>query len=171
MRELIGYGLAALLAFAAIGLVYVFYSDTQRDSDTVNLYQELMVITSQLKKTYAHTPSRFTASAISDETLIDLNIAPASTHRTATSISNVFGGDIDITGNTNTASIDTDEIPASVCVNLLTRFIVNAGILSVGVASSMAGLDAATALDVPLDTSDAHTACSSDTNAIRVLVQ
>lgn len=171
MRDLIGTGLAVFLTIAAIGLVYVLYSDTQRDSDTANMYQEFMVVATQLKKTYAHTPSRYTAAAITDETLIELNIAPASTHRTATTIGNTFGGDIDVAGNTDTASIDTDQIPASVCTNLLTRFIPNAGIASVAVASSMAGLDAATALAVPLDTTAAHTACSAETNAIRVLVQ
>lgn len=168
MQNLIAYGLGALLVFGAIGGVFGLYSTAQGDNEIQQTYLELNTIVTEVAKTYGHTPARYTAAAITDETLVTLGIAPETSRRSATLIQNAFGGDYAVTGATNTFTVDTDGIPAAACVDLITRFIPNGNILAVRVAETVADLGAAADIVLPINTTAAATACATDTNAIRV---
>lgn len=168
MNNLIGAGLAAFLLIGSIGLVYGAFSTSQQDANIQQTYVEMNALISETVKTYGHTPARYTAAAISDETLITLGIAPQSARRTATLIQNVFGGDYAITGATNTFNLDTDDIPAEACVDLLTRFVPDGNINAVRVAETIADLGAAADIALPVNTTAAAAACANDNNAMRL---
>ncbi|MCR9243279.1 MAG: hypothetical protein NXH87_18005 [Rhodobiaceae bacterium] len=168
MNNLIGYGLAAFLGLSTIALVFNAYSTSQSDSYVQQTYVEMNTLVAEVVKTYGHTPARYTAAAITDETLIDLGIAPESTRRSATLIQNVYGGDYAVTGATNTFTLDTDGVTADACVDLVTRMVPNGSINAIRVAETTADLGAAADLTLPVNTTAAATACATATNAIRL---
>ena|GEM_PF-6105972 len=168
MNQLIGAGLAAFLFIGSIGLVYSQYSTSQTDANTQQTFVELNALVNEVQKTYGHTPAKYTGAAITDATLVTLNIAPETTRRSATLIENVFGGDYEVTGATNAFNLDTDGIPADVCVDLLTRFVANGNIDAIRVGATIADLGAAADIVLPINTTAAATACATDVNAIRV---
>ncbi|MEQ9210244.1 MAG: hypothetical protein RLN96_10450, partial [Pseudomonadales bacterium] len=106
MNNLIGYGLAAFLGLGTIALVFNAYGTSQKDSYVQQTFIEMNALVAEVVKTYGHTPARYTTAAITDETLIDLEIAPESSRRSPTLIQNVFGGEYAVTGATNTFTLD-----------------------------------------------------------------
>ncbi len=169
MRDLIGYALYSLVGLVGIALLFSIFAEAEEDAQVEQINTELMSFITNVRKTHRGHPDRYGTAVISDKSLIDAGIAPSTTVAGTSLLRNSFGGGITIAGLASaTFYVDYEQVPKEICIQALSRFRPDAGVLGVRVAATQGAVSTATRNAFPVSFSTAATACGSTTNVIRV---
>jgi hypothetical protein len=173
MREIIGVlfaiiaGAIAMLAITPkVNAWWISYKNQSLTDSALFAYQ-------QMQPRFAARGGFGTAS-ISAATIAQYNALPSRMIQVSggtTTLSNDFSGTWTFAGSGQRLIADTDGVPAANCKALVVDLAADGGFHSFAVASTIAGLGAATAQTPPLtDDATAATLCAGSTNAIRFVV-
>jgi hypothetical protein len=159
LESLAYLGIAALIILGAIALLTGAFSSS--NSNTAE--QQISAIRSGVKKLYAGQPSGYgTGSQLA--TLVPAKVFPASLTiggtTAAPTVTNTFGGAVDVIGASSSFQVSYAGVPRDVCVNLVA---VNSDWTSVQV-------NGGTALSTPVTPTAATSACSVTSSSGNTIV-
>lgn len=167
MKDLIAYGLAAVLGLLALFGVIEGYSSYERGQKVQNAVVLLQQLKTELSKKYQYQTSRYGTAEITAANLIAFGAVPSSAVFSTTEVRNPWLGELTTTGSTSNLLVDFGSIDTASCISLTSELPAGIGILSVAVASSTAGLSGATPNTFPVPPATGATLCSSPSNALR----
>jgi hypothetical protein len=167
MRELIGIGLALFLGVIGIFFAYGVFGAPNSSSQIQETFLELQQARTELQS-YAIQNGGYGSTAFPLAQIKALALLPLQA-LTATSTVNQWKGTITLTGNNASFFADYTNIDPASCARLMVKTPVNSGVAGIAVASSAAGLSAATVNPLPINAAAAAASCTG-TMAIRFVV-
>jgi hypothetical protein len=167
MRDLIGVGLALFLGVIGIFFAYGVFGASNSSSQIQETFLELQQARTELQS-YAIQNGGYGAAAFPFAQIKALALLPFQA-LTGTATVNQWKGTIALTGNSTNFFADYTNIDPSSCARLMVKTPARSGVTGIAVATSAAGLSAATVNPLPISAATAATACTG-TMAVRFVV-
>jgi uncharacterized protein (UPF0261 family) len=167
MRDLIGVGLALFLGVIGIFLAYGVFGASNSSSQIQETFLELQQARTELQS-YAVQNGGYGAAAFPFAQIKALALLPFQA-LTATATINQWKGMIALTGNGTSFFADYTNIDPISCARLMVKTPASSGVTGIAVATSAAGLSAATVNTLPVSAATAAAACTG-TMAVRFVV-
>jgi hypothetical protein len=158
MRDLIGVGLALFLGVIGIFFAYGVFGSANTNSQTQETFIELQQARTELQS-YAVQNGGYGSAAFTVAQIKALALLPAQAIAGTATI-NQWKGTIALTGNNTNFFADYTSVDAVSCTRLLTRTPASSGIGGIAVATTAAGLPAATVNALPVSAATAAAACT-----------
>ncbi len=167
MRELIGVGLALFLG--VVGLFFAFggFGAANGTSQIQETFAELQQARIEMGS-YAAQNGGYGNTAFTVAQIKALGFLPSQAINGATTV-NQWKGTIAITGNNTNFFADYTNIDVFSCARLITKTPASSGVTGIAVATSTAGLPAATVNTLPISVATAVAACTA-TMAVRFVM-
>jgi len=162
----LGMTLLEVTASLAIGAIIIMgalslYSNANSSTNSASLVREMSSMRTAVKSLFVGQVG-FGTSNVNNILIIGGKL-PASWAGSGSTITNEFGGEVVVTGNTSTFNITLASIPKGICTSAIPG--ASQGWLTVGVgATAAAAVTAATA--APITPAAAATACSAATQFV-----
>ena len=167
MRELIGVGLALFLGVIGIFFAYGVFGASNSSSQIQETFLELQQARTELQS-YAIQNGGYGTAAFSFSQIKALALLPFQALTGSVTV-NQWKGTIALTGNSASFFADYTNVDPTSCARLMVKTPANSGVTGIAVASSAAGLSAATVNPLPISAASAAAACTG-TMAIRFVV-
>ncbi len=167
MRELIGVGLALFLGVIGIFFAFGIFGSSNSSSQIQETFLELQQARTELQS-YALQNGGYGSAAFSFAQIKALALLPLQA-LTGTATANQWKGTIALTGNNANFFADYTNVDPTSCARLVVKTPVSSGVTGIAVASSPAGLSAATVNALPVSAATAAAVCTG-TMVVRFVV-
>jgi len=167
MRDLIGVGLALFLGVIGIFFAYGVFGASNSSSQIQETFLELQQARTELQS-YAIQNGGYGNAAFPFAQIKALALLPFQALTGAATV-NQWKGTIALTGNSANFFADYTNIDPTSCARLMVKTPASAGVTGIAVATSAAGLSAATVNPPPVSAATAAAACTG-TMAVRFVV-
>lgn len=169
MKDLFAVVIAAILSLAGAFFGPKIYASLSNNSTATTMIEQMTTGRSTLVTRFANMGvRRFGTAGFSAANVIAWHVLPDEAYDTGTNtLGNPFGGVYQLGGAGRTFTWDADAIPRDGCIASLTSFPPGSGYTTAAVATTLAGLGAATANSLPVSPQTAAGVCSDGDNAIR----
>ncbi len=167
MRDLIGVGLALFLGVIGIFFAYGVFGSSNSSSQIQETFLELQQARTELQG-YAIQNGGYGNAAFPFAQIKALALLPFQALSGAATI-NQWKGTIALTGNTTNFFADYTNIDPTSCARLMVKTPASSGVTGIAVATSAAGLAAATVNALPISAATAAAACTG-TMAVRFVM-
>jgi hypothetical protein len=167
MRDLIGVGLALFLGVIGIFFAYGVFGSANTNSQIQETFVELQQARTEMGS-YATQNGGYGTTAFTTAQIKALALLPFQAFSGSSTV-NQWRGTIAITGNNTNFFTDYTNIDSSSCARLLTKTPASSGVTGIAVASTTAGLAAATVNALPVSAATAAAACTA-TMAVRFVM-
>jgi hypothetical protein len=167
MRDLIAVGLALFLGVIGIFFAFGVFGSANTNSQIQETFIELQQARTEMAS-YAALNGGYGTTALTTAQIKALALLPFQAFSGAATVDQ-WHGTIAITGNNSNFFADYTNIDASSCARLITKTPGSSGVTGISVATSAAGLAAATVNALPVSPAAATAACTA-TMAVRFVV-
>jgi hypothetical protein len=167
MRDLIGVGLALFLGVISIFFAYGVFGASNSTSQIQETFLELQQARTELQS-YAIQNGSYGAATFPFVQIKALALLPFQA-LTGTATINQWKGTIALTGNGANFFADYTNVDPTSCARLMVKTPATSGVTGIAVATSAAGLSAATVNTLPVSAATASAACTG-TMAVRFVV-
>jgi hypothetical protein len=167
MRDLLAVGLALFLGVIGIFFAYGVFGASKSSSQIQETFLELQQARTELQS-YAIQNGGYGNAAFPFAQIKALALLPFQALSGAATI-NQWKGTIALTGNTTNFFADYTNIDPSSCARLMVKTPASSGVTGIAVATSTAGLSAATVNMLPVSAATAAAACTG-TMAMRFVM-
>jgi hypothetical protein len=167
MRDLIGVGLALFLGVMGIFFAYGVFGASNSSSQIQETFLELQQARTELQS-YAIQNGGYGTSAFSFAQIKALALLPLQALTPTATISQ-WKGTIALTGSGTNFFADYTNIDPTSCARLMVKTPSASGVTGIAVATSTAGLSAATVNPLPVGAATAAAACTG-TMAVRFVM-
>jgi hypothetical protein len=167
MRDLIGAGLALFLGVIGIFFAYGVFGSSNSSSQIQETFLELQQARTELQG-YAIQNGSYGTTTFPFAQIKALALLPFQA-LTGTATVNQWKGTIALTGNSTKFFADYTNVDPTSCARLMVKTPLSSGVTGIAVATSTAGLSAATVNALPASAATAAAACTG-TMAVRFVV-
>ncbi len=167
MKDLIAYGIAAVLSIVALlGLGSLITSSQQTASDS-RWQEDINFMALKMMQLYGFRPNRYGTGCFTDASLTRVGVYPDHIVNASGAALNEYGGAYAVCGAGQTLWIYSPSVPAATCISMLQQATNIQRIQNIRVGATLAAAQAATSVaakNIALDT--AVTSCSATAQTV-----